>query len=60
MKRSHRSVPAGPTGGRETWPVVALLVAGGWLVVSPLVLPSLWEFGDGHRAGQEQTSGERR
>jgi len=29
---------ARPAGGRGTWPVYALLAAGGWLVVSPLVL----------------------
>jgi hypothetical protein len=29
---------AGPGGGRGTWPVYGLLVVGGWLVISPLVL----------------------
>ena len=38
MRPNNRTGSAGTAGRRESWPVKALLVVGGWLVVSPLVL----------------------
>jgi hypothetical protein len=41
VQPDNRTGSAATAGGRESWPVMALLAVGGWLVVSPLVLSTI-------------------